>query len=71
MVFQLWNRALPILSRIEARKVTFTVSGDKLLIQAPNQTIKRIADRLAVLGAKAEPSSPYGAWNEKTEGESR
>lgn len=58
-------------SRVEAAKVTFTVSGDKLHVQAPRETIKKIAARLTLLGAKAEPASPYGAWSEKTEGETR
>jgi hypothetical protein len=55
-------------SRAEATKVTFTVSGDKLHIQAPSETIRKIADRLTLLGATAEPSSPYGPWSDKTEG---
>jgi len=58
-------------SRIEAAKVTFTVSGDKLHVQAPSKTIKKIADRLTLLGAKAEPPSPYSPWSEKREGEAR
>jgi hypothetical protein len=58
-------------SRTEAKKVTFTVSGDKLHIQAPTEPVKKIADRLRLLGAIAEPSSPYGPWSDKTEGESR
>ena len=61
----------PMFSRVEAEKVTFTVSGDKLHIQAPGETIRKIADRLSLLGAKATPPSPYGPWSEKTEGESR
>ena len=58
----------PMFNRAEAGNVTFTVSGDKLHIQAPTDTIKKIADRLVLLGAKAEAPSPYGPWSEKKEG---
>ena len=66
-----WNLPGPMFSRTEASKVTFTVSGDQLHVQAPGETIKKIAARLTLLGAKSEPPSPYGPWSEKTEGESR
>jgi hypothetical protein len=55
-------------NRSEAARVSFAVSGDKLHIQAPHETIKKIADRLKLLGATADPNSPYWPWNEKKEG---
>jgi hypothetical protein len=61
----------PMFSRMEAANVTYTVSGDRIHVQAPRETIKKIADRLALLGAKADPASPYGPSCERTEGRPR
>ena len=61
----------PMFSRAEAANVTYTVSGDRIYVQAPRETIKKIADRLSLLGAKSEPASPYGPSTERTEGQSR
>lgn len=58
-------------NRVEAGKVTFTISGDRLFLQAPREIIKKIGDRLSLLGATAAPKSPYGPWSERTEGEAR
>ena len=57
--------------RGEAAKVTYTVSGDRLLVQAPRDTIRKIADRLKLLGARADPASPYGPLCERSEGNPR
>ena len=61
----------PAFNRTEAAKISFTVSGDKMHIQAPTETIRKIAARLTMLGAKAEAPSPYGPWGEKKEGIAR
>jgi hypothetical protein len=61
----------PMFSRAEAANVTYTVSGDRLHVQAPRETIKKIAERLSLLGAKSDPASPYGQSSERTEGQPR
>ena len=61
----------PMMTRSEAAKVTYTVSGDKMCVQAPRALIEKMARRLDILGAKADPKSPYGPSCERTEGEPR
>ena len=61
----------PMFNRAEAAKVTYTVSGDRLHIQAPRETVQKIAARLSLLGARADPASPYGPACERTEGQAR
>ena len=69
--FPLMMRPGPMFSPIEAKHVTFTISGDRLHIQAPRDVIKKIGERLALLGARADPPSPYGPSAERLEGEAR
>jgi hypothetical protein len=61
----------PMFSRVEAANVTYTVSGDRIHIQAPREIITKIAERLSLLGAKSDAASPYGPSCERSEGKPR
>jgi hypothetical protein len=57
----------PMLTGKESSEVNFTVSGESIHIQAPREIIEKIELRLLLIGAKANPKSPYGPWSARND----